>query len=171
MRIKALFMHFINDRILLCRLLLLGGWLLGILFGCFAASFLPVTNSTVQMLIHSRVSIIGVLTVCYLPLLFSAAIVWFSQNIYLIPLAFVKAFLFGSMSCVIVRNFSSAGWLIRWLYMFSDSVLSFVFLRLWFLCMDKRCDRVKNFLYASLHCAVILVVDYFIIMPFTKTIF
>ena len=171
MRIKTICLNLINDRLLLCRLLLLIGWVLGILLGCLMGQQIPIDGSMMHALMHSRMSIVGGLAVCFLPLLLSAALVWLGRVKFLLPLAFLKAFAFAVISCVILRIFASAGWLIRALFLFSDSVLSFFFLRLWFCCLKENSAGEKDFLYTAVCSLVVFLIDYFIVAPFTTMLF
>ena len=171
MRFKNIYSNLLHDRSLLCRLLLLTGWVLGILLGCIISSHLSVDDSLMHMLIFSRMSIVGGLAVCFLPLLITAIIIWFGKTWYLVPLAFAKAVLLGTASGIIMRAFSGAGWLLRWLYLFSDSVLSFSYVRLWFCITKESGIPKKELLYTAIYCLAVFIIDYFIVAPFVAILF
>ena len=57
--------------------------------------FLPAMRTAVS----GRVSIIGLLSCALLPFLISALAVYLEQPVFLLPIAFVKAFLFSLMQC------------------------------------------------------------------------
>lgn len=98
-------------------------FLLGLVFGVavFSAagdSFL----SLMRGILSGSVSIVGLLCVTFLPFLFSAFAVSISEPWLLLPVSFGKAFLFSLVSLGLLQGFGSAGWLVRWLLMFSDLV-------------------------------------------------
>ncbi len=76
--------------------------------------------SLMRSALCSDVSIFRLLCVILLPFLFSAFAVYFSKPRVLYLIAFLKAFLFAFVSAGITLAFGSAGWLVRWLVMFSD---------------------------------------------------
>ena len=171
MRIKNIYSNLMHNRSLLCRLLLLIGWVLGILLGSFSVRHFSVGDSLMRTLISSRMSIVGGLAVCFLPLLITAIVIWFGNAGYLIPLAVTKAVLYGMASGIIMRTFSNAGWLLRWLFLFSDSVLSISYMRLWFYVVKGGCDPKKEMLYTAISCLAVFFIDYFMIAPFIAMLF
>ena len=70
--------------------------------------------------VSSRVSIIGLLSSVVLPFLFSAFAVYLRQPMLLIPIAFLKAFLFSFLGYSVSAAWSHAGWLITGLLMFGS---------------------------------------------------
>ena len=104
-----------------CTAFLALSWLAGLLFG--AAMFLSAGNHILPWMRgvpYGSVSISGLLCVTALPFLFSAFAVYISEPRLLLLVSFGKAFLFSYVSLGILSCFGSAGWLIRWLLMFSD---------------------------------------------------
>lgn len=171
MRIKIFCMDLVNNRSLLCRLLLLIGWVLGILLGCLSSRFLSDVASLMHTLMYSGMSIVGGLAVCFLPLLITAIILWFKKVWLLIALAFTKAFLFGAASGIIMQAFRHAGWLLRCLFLFSDSVLSVLYVHLWFTIIKDRTDSKKALLHTAIYCSAVFIIDYFVVAPFTAMLF
>ena len=171
MRIKTFYLNLIKNRSLLCRLLLLIGWVLGILLGCLTVRHISVDDSLMRTLMFSRMSIVGGLAVSFLPLLITAMIAWFGKAWYLILLSASKAFLYGIASGVIMRTFSNAGWLLRWLFLFSDSALSISYMRLWFCIIKGECDLKRELLFSAICCMAVFMIDYFMIAPFVAMLF
>lgn len=96
-------------------------WICGIL--CGASLFLMAGSSNASLmrgLVSGSVSIVGLLGVTVLPFLISAYAVSISEPKLLFPVCFGKAFCFSYVSAGILWSFGSAGWLIRWLLMFSE---------------------------------------------------
>lgn len=96
-------------------------WILGLLSGCLLSARAGTSFFLTMRTADFRgVSIIGLLSVFVLPLLFSALAVFIDQIWLLVPIAFAKAFCFSFLAFGITAAFDGAGWLIRWLLMFSD---------------------------------------------------
>lgn len=96
-------------------------WFLGLAFGILF--FLLSGDSFVSLMrgtLTSSVSIIRVLCVSLLPFLLSAFAVFISEPRLLLLICFGKAFLFSFVSFGVIQAFGSAGWLVRWLLLFSD---------------------------------------------------
>lgn len=98
---------------------------------CFFAGFslgirmsheVEFSDSLMRGSVSSTVSILRLLSVLLLPFLFSALAVYFARPRLLYGIAFLKAFVFAFVSAGIASCFGSAGWLARWLIMFSDSL-------------------------------------------------
>lgn len=66
------------------------------------------------------VSISGVLIAVFLPFLFAAFAVFFSERWLLIVIGGIKAFGFGFCACGISLTFGQCDWLIRGLFLFTD---------------------------------------------------
>ena len=170
MRIKSFNFTFLNDRMFLCRLLLISSWILGILCGCFFATQTSDKASLMHMLLQSHMSIVGGLAVSFLPLCISAVIISLNKTALLIPLAFVKAFMYSFSSACVICAFGTAGWLVRLLFLFSDSLISLFCFRLWLCCFSG----VKRIEWECMSCAIccvcVFTVDCLIIAPFTAMI-
>lgn len=76
--------------------------------------------SLMRSALYCPVSIVGLLCVTALPFLFSAIAVFLSEPWLMGPISFGKAFFFSLLSLGTMAGFGSAGWLVRWLLMFSD---------------------------------------------------
>ena len=99
-------------------------WSLGQILAIILASISGDSFFTLmRMAVSTRVSIVGLFAMSYLPFLFSAFAVYICKPKLLYLIVFLKAllFVFCSLSCVAV--FPSAAWLVRILLLFSDSLL------------------------------------------------
>ena len=100
--------------------LLAACFLVGFVLGVRMSCGVDFSVSLMRGAMAGSVSIVSLLCVLLLPLLFSALAVYFSKPRLLYCIAFVKAFAFAFVSAAITSGFASAGWLARWLLMFSD---------------------------------------------------
>ena len=102
-------------------------WFLGLSFflghvsgvwcsGSASDLFLP----AMRMAVSGCVSIIGLLSCSLLTFLISALAVYQGRHILLIPIAFVKAFLFSYVGYRLFLAWGQAGWLVTGLMMFSS---------------------------------------------------
>lgn len=104
-----------------CRFFLAFSWLAGL--ACGILVYLSAGNfllSLMRSTLYVPVSIVGLLCVTTFPFLLSAFAVFLSKPVLLLPICFGKAFLFAFASIGILQAFGSAGWLLRWLLLFSD---------------------------------------------------
>lgn len=143
------------------------GWILGLvsgfLFSLYAGDSL---STTMRAAASGCVSIPGLLSAIFLPLLFSAFAVYISQPWLLIPIAFGKAFLFSYLGVGVMAAFGSAGWLIRWLLMFSDSCSLPLLWWYWLRAVSgQRCFAVRNTAAAFAVALIIGSVDYCMVSP------
>ncbi len=132
------------------------------------------TNISSQTLADAfgRVSVFGILVTLFLPFLISVILVFLHRRWLVLPLCFVKTFLFGFCSHTVTATFGHSGWLICRLLLFSDAIAMVVLLWLWHRCLDP--DRViKPELLIG--CAVFFVcvaaIDYLYISPFLAALF
>jgi hypothetical protein len=112
------------------------------------------------------VSIVGLFAVLS-PFLLTAFAVFIS-NWWLVPcLAFCKALLFSYHACIVSTAFSSAGWLIRYLLLFTDACTIPILLWCW-MCLS-RLPRRKALCQTGLCAAIALTIgmtDICFVSPF-----
>lgn len=143
-------------------------WISGLIAGAaayfFAGHFL---SSLMHGILSGSVSIVSLLCVTVLPFLFSAFAVYICEPRLLYPICFGKAFLFSVVSMAVWISFGSAGWLVRWLLMFSDLV-SLPLLYLFWLrhISGQRSFSGLEILLVASACMLIGSVDYCCISPF-----
>lgn len=103
------------------RMLLALSWVFGLGFGGFVFRYAG-SDLVSQMPLAAKCqpSIFGLLTVTYLPFLFSAFAVMISTPKLLHMICFCKAFLFGYASCGVFAAFGEGSWLVRWMLLFTD---------------------------------------------------
>lgn len=143
-------------------------WLLGLLLGtvisiCAGDSLV----SLMRMAVSGRVSISGLLSAMVLPFLLSALAVYIQKPVLLVLIAFGKAFLVSYLGLGAMAAYGSAGWLVRWLLMFSDCC-SLPLLWLYWLRLLSGKRRFASIETAALMIAVVLIgsLDYCVVSPF-----
>ena len=148
-------------------------WVLGILLGlCLSSSLTEDSHSLVRTLLNSRVSTVGLITNLLLYVILSA-IAWKLKlpAIYIL-LAFTKALSYGFCICSIGYAFQGAGWLLRWLYLFSDSCSSALLLWFWYRNISLPSDRSAKDLYISgIITITIALIDVNCMIPFSQRLF
>ena len=147
--------------------LLACAWFLGLISGVLISlSASDILFPTMRAAISSCVSISGLLSAILLPLLFSAFAVYVSNYRLLIPIAFMKAFLFSFLGTGILASFGSAGWLIRALLMFSDIAILPLMWWYWLSALSGSENMAARSAAAFLSAILIGSLDYCVISPF-----
>lgn len=142
-------------------------WCFGILNGI--GSYIYAGDSFVslmRMAADRDVSIVNLLISSILPLLFSAFAVYLHSPQLLAVLCFLKAWLFGFVSCGVLASFGSAGWLVWLMMMFSD-IFCLVPLWWYWIFQCQLMNRVHGARLAACIAVVFLIVclDHSLISP------
>lgn len=142
---------------------------LGLLCGIFlAVNSDPFISSMMRTAPFGSVSIVGLFTVLFLPFLLAAFAVFISSTWLLFPLCFVRLLSFAYSAKIAILAFGDAGWLVRWLLMFSSAMLLPLFV--WFCMRHGDGEKRENLWMDFAICAVLILVigslDYHIISPF-----
>lgn len=148
-------------------------WIIGLLLGCYLG-FQSAEESA--LIIHNIIlvpaSFIRLFFALFLPFVLSAFFIRLSVPLLSLFIVFIKAISVGCCSCGMLVVFSSAGWLIRFLLLFSDSLV--IVLLLWFWIRNIAGDR-RKFYFDLLLCSVLVFfiscIDYFAVSPFLATLF
>ena len=153
-------------------LLISVNWITGFLFGCYLGSQLTDTGvSVMHNVVSCPLSFFSLYFVLFFPFVVSAVFIKLSQPLLSLLVTFAKALFVGYCSCGILIVFSSAGWLIRSLVLFSDSLI--IILLLWFWIRNIAGDGNK-FKSDIILCAVlsfaISCIDYFAVSPFLEAL-
>ena len=142
-------------------------WCLGILFGYFF--YEPSFLSMMRCAVMQPVSIVGLFSCLFLPLLFSFLSVITNKPIIIIIVCFLKAASYGFSITILSELFATSTWLIRFLFLFSDSCFCIVLLVLWLRRFhDSRICTYCDFFVCSMIGIGIAAVDIFVISPFLQ---
>lgn len=150
------------------RLILAFAWILGLLLGSVISLAADnILSPTMLAAVHSNMSISGLLTVLLLPLLFSAFAVYISKPILLIPIVFLKAFLFSYSAAGFLIACDSAAWLLCFLMMFSDTLMLPFLWWFWIRTLTlESSTAIRSAVFCSLCAFVIGFCDYAFVSPF-----
>ena len=97
-------------------------WVLGLGFGGLVFRSCGETAvSLMRLALYEQVSIVGLLLSSLLPFLFSAFAVYLHCPGLLLVICFFRAFLYSYFLCSLFGAFGPSGWLLRWLFLFTDS--------------------------------------------------
>ena len=143
-------------------------WINGIVFGifCYSSSSAEVT-SLMRRALACPVSIVGLLNATLIPFLLSALFTALSMPVILFGLCFWKAFLFSFVSMGVLGYAGSGGWLLQYLFLFSDCVtLPFLF-GYWFGCLSTTIKSRPVFAtcVVFLLLSLVTILDYHVIAP------
>lgn len=141
-------------------------WILGLL-SAVAAVLCQHSFSMMYPFVFDRVSIVGMIASLVLPIILSYILINRCNIYFALPVLFLKAFLYMCCYYSISVAFGSAGWLVRALVLFSDSVS--VVILLFFFYMYVAGDTGvfhRLFRIAILALLVIGCLDYYVISPF-----
>lgn len=148
--------------------LLAFAWISGLLLGAyFSLSADTILSSTMLAAPFGSLSISGLLTVLLLPLFLSALAVYFSQPILLISVVFLKAFLYTYTGIGLLLTYHSAGWILRFLLMFSDTLMLPILWLIWL--RAAPWDRRALYRYGvvcTIFAFLIGCIDYAYVVPF-----
>ncbi len=124
-------------------------------------------RSIMRAVVTGPGSFFDLLLVRLLPLLFTAFAVYIGQCWLLVPIAFVRAFLFAFLRVGIQAAFGDAGWLIMWLFAFS-SLMSMPLLWFFWICCIRQRERFfpVYFPLAALAMLGLTIFDYYLVLPF-----
>ena len=119
-------------RLPLHTVILLACWCVFLFFGIYTAHRVNTTySSMMHAFINSRMSIVSLTCVAFLPFLYSMVAFRLNQFYLLIPVVCIKAYAFGFICSLICVLFGTAGWLMRLLLVFTDSILVIPLLCYW----------------------------------------
>ena len=145
-------------------------WVMGLALGYMFCE--PVHFSLMRSISGQSVSIVGSFVCIFLPLILSVACILFEKPILLSIVCFIKAVAFGFSSALISYNFTSGLWLIRFLFLFSDSCYLPCIMFLWLKCIPdmkiRHCRLV--WMYAGLG-AFIAAAEYIVVSPILERLF
>lgn len=147
-------------------------WITGLGFGFYLSLNVSVSNLRAMYNVALYpLSFLRLFLVLIFPLLLSALLIQ-SSVFWLLPVvAFLKAMSFSCCSCGIMIAFASAGWLVRSLFFFSQSVS--ILLLIWFWIRHSG-GQLKNFRSDLLisACLIFLIccIDYFAVSPFLEAL-
>lgn len=141
--------------------------------GCFIGSALATQSglfSLMRSAMFCKLSLLGFLLTISTPFLFSYILCRYFGYLFVLPVVFLKSCSFSFFYFCISLAFGNAGWLVKWLLLFSDSLCVCLFL--WF-CFRVASDikNVHQFTVCICFSTFIGCIDYFYILPIGEVVF
>lgn len=152
------------------RFLLALFWTIGLVFGVWSAGFAGDASFLLaHRAVSSSVSAVGLYCCLLLPLFFSAYAVYSSSPWLMFLIAFGKGCSYSWVASTVSAAFGSSGWLVRFFFLFSDSIFLVFLYGFWLLYVTGERKLSGRF------CAVLAIagalvsgVDCWIIVPFLR---
>ena len=147
-------------------------WCAGLILGCVLALLsTPFSVSMMRTIRSTRVSIVGLLAILYLPLFISAFAVYISQIWLLIPICFTKAFSFSFVALGVSLAYPAGSWLLRFFLLFSDCLAIPCLYWSWYRgCENGRRKALQADALVSIPLFLIGIADYYCISPFLSNL-
>lgn len=145
-------------------------WCCGMFLGC--SLYEPLPLSMMRSAVCTPVSIVGVFVCVFLPLLCTYFSFISERPIIILIVCMLKATAYGYSANLIHVCFSTAGWLVRLLFLFSDSCLMVLLLFLWIYHFSGNYKGAVYRLYlCGLLSTVVVASDVYVIHPFLERLF
>lgn len=147
-------------------------WIAGLPIGyLFVGQLSETYYSLMRMAVKTPVSIVGLMTVIFLPLLLSVVALAFSKPLLFVPLAFLKSFLYSFTVSAVMFVFNDAGWLVAGLLLFSESLMNVLLLWFWFRNLHRNHTFFKDVMISTFIAAAVFVIDFYAVSPFLVSLF
>ena len=145
-------------------------WLVGLCVGYLLCdpSYFPLMRCAVIQ----PVSIVGLFICIFLPLILSYFFVLFEKPIYILIVCFIKSVAFGFSNALIASIFDTSSWLIRFLYLFSDTLFLIFLMMFWLKSIyDKNTSHHRSFQFGAIFGILIGAADYLLVSPLLERLF
>ena len=137
----------------------------GFLFGSLLATVgNPFGSSALHCAMMSRAATVSLVVVSILPLAFTAFAILVECSWIVIPVAFCKAISFSYLGASVLCTHEMSGWLLRFLFLFSDSLALPVLCLVWTWVLERRAFY-RSLLVASLFIFAIVIFDCQFVSP------
>jgi len=163
--------HFLNTafrrRVLLCLC-----WCGGIVVGALLSMmFSPAAISLMRSAPGSTVSIVGLLIAVFFPFLVSYGAYRLKLWFFILPIGFFRAVLFCLIYSLIYLSFGSAGWLVTLIFYLPDLACAFVLFFFQYRLIATEAISRRLLCSTFIFCAVIILFNICLIVPFCETVF
>lgn len=146
-------------------------WTFSLIAGFWFCSGDPHISSLMRLAPDAQVSIVGLCCVLFLPVLISAASLYWGRPAVIYLICSVKAFISGYGIYAVLGSFGSSGWLLHILVLFSDTCINLVLLWLWFRNILIQKSRLLGDSLIGLSAAGLIgIADYLLVSPFLATL-
>ena len=146
-------------------------WISCLLLGIYVASNDPNILSLMHIVPNCDVSIVGLGIVLILPVLFSIVGLLYQRSGVMYFIAAAKAFMSGYILYGVVYCYAGAGWLVRFLLLFSDNGATVLFLWMLFSHINGRKNTFWTDAAVCLFAAILIgITDYLFVSPFLRSL-
>lgn len=148
-------------------------WIAGLVSGGVVAYHAePSVIAIVRTSVTYVASLPGLLLMLFLPAVLSVIVAKNFSAYWVMPLVFVKAMCFGFACCICCDAFGSAGWLIRCLLLFSDTVSAFALVCLWLrLFFNPAFSTKQTIKHITILSIGLFCFEHFVVSPFVVSLF
>ena len=153
-----------------CKLILSFLWSFGLFSGVSVAACADNPVSLMRACCDAGVSIVGLLTVPFLPFLISAFAVYCSALPVLYLTGFCKSFLLGFCVCAVSTGFPGGGWLMCLLLLFTDLLTVPGLFLFQFRCLSGCKGILQQGLWTALWFVAVCIADYLWVVPLLRDI-
>jgi hypothetical protein len=160
-------MYRFSDRKIYRQLFISFFWILGLFVG-FALSYdnREVITLLMRSVKFSRMSIVSLYAVQTFPFILSSIVFYVSKPLLHIPIVVFKSVFFGFLNCSIVLLYGNAGWLVSLLIMFSELVISCLWLSFLFQKFNRNNRHIGLGLPIYIFITLVIgIVDYTCVTP------
>ena len=166
---NTVYIHRSGSRMRLIALMLL--WCLGLWSGCELSSLVD-SRSLLHSVFTTRLTLSGLLVVRIFPLAVTIAAYFFHARFPLYFLAFLKAYCISFVLGCVFASFGESAWLIQFLLLFSDVLISLPLIWLWIQILRQDGGFVPRCCFAVLFWSVLLTfADFFIAADLLTALF
>lgn len=146
-------------------------WTASLIYGVYISAQDLSVVSLMRLLPYCQVSIVGLIAVSFLPLLITIVCAYYRKPIVIYSILVCKGFLSGYCIGGLASAYSSAGWLIDILLLFSDSCITVILFWFWYRHLIRNEHSLKrDGAIAIVSALVICLIDYFIVTPFLASL-
>lgn len=147
-------------------------WFAGVALGIVYAG--SVADSLCGVIVNSlfaSATLISNLTVQLLPVVITILIFRIKADVLIFPMCIAKGFSYGFCCFGVCAAFGNAGWLVRGLFLFSDSALVLLLLYFWCRYFYKENIARKEYITVVIIVLAVSIFDSLMVSPFLASLF
>mgnify|MGYP003307801399 CR=1 FL=1 len=144
-------------------------WVSGLLLGYLLCK--PCFVSLMRSALLQPVSIVGLFICIFLPLILSYFSILLKKPIIILVVCFIKSIAYGFSYGLLALLYSEASWLLRSLFLFSDSCMLLILVTLWLNLYSADRKRIyRAFRLATVVAGVVAILDYCVVSRFLESL-
>ena len=144
-------------------------WVSGLLLGYLFCK--PCFVSLMRSALLQPVSIVGLFICIFLPLILSYFSILLKKPIIILVVCFIKSIAYGFSYGLLALLYSEASWLLRSLFLFSDSCMLLILVTLWLNLYSADRKRIyRAFRLATAVAGFVAILDYCVVSHFLESL-